>query len=521
MKLGTLLTAISERFPEREAVVFEGRRITFRALEERANRLANALRAHGLKVGDRVALYLPNSAALIEAMAGVLKAGGVIVPISTRLTVPEVSFIFEDSRPSVVFYSAEFRDAAERGAAGLDQPLMVMVDGDPAPSHLGLEALIAHAPPGRAPPLPTAPDDCVIGYTSGTTGRPKGAVATHMNIILLNGYMNAIEFRLTEEDTIIVTTPMAHRTGMGRIANMFASGCKLVVARRFDPKETSDLIAREKVSVLGCVPTIVRLLMPEIEKRPQAFASLRLIVATGEVFPAELKSRLFAALPAAGLYSFYAQTESGFVTGLRPQEQRSHPTSMGRAIPGIEIRVADEKMKDVADGVIGEFLVRCGPPGTFATMREYFVRPEATTEIYVDGWLRTGDAGYRDADGYYYFADRVKDMVVSGGLNIYSKEVELALAEHPAVTEAAIIGVPDPEFGEAVMAFVELKPGARASAEQLIDHCRTRIASYKKPKYVAFVDQLPRTATGKVMKGELRKRAAVAAACPTAVASRG
>ncbi len=349
----------------------------------------------------------------------------------------------------------------------------------------------------------------MIAYTSGTTGRPKGAIATHFSVCLLHGFMNATEFGMTDRDTVMVTTPMAHRTGLGRVVNMIMTGGRLIVMKRFDPKLAVDLIEREKVTVLGGVPTIVRMMMPEIERRPAALKTLRLIAATGEVFPVEVKQRLAASVPHVGIYSFYAQTEGGFIAGLRPEEQRARPHSMGRAVPGIEIRVVDADLNDVPDGATGEFLVRCGLPGPSTIMRAYYNRPDATAEAIVQGgWLRTGDVGYRDPDGFLYFVDRAKDMVVSGGLNIYSKEVEIALADHPAVADAAVIGVPDAEFGEAVMAYIELKPGQRASAEALIEHCREKIASYKKPKHVRFVDALPRTGTGKVMKGELRKIAA-------------
>ncbi len=233
------------------------------------------------------------------------------------------------------------------------------------------------------------------------------------------------------------------------------------------------------------------------------------MLATGEAFPVDIKKRLLTALPDLGIYSFYAQTESGFITNLRPEEQLDHGDSCGRAVPGVELRIVDGELNDLPDGEAGEVLVRCGGPGEIMTMRAYHNLPEATKATIVDGgWIRTGDVCRRDADGYLYFVDRVKDMIVSGGLNIYSKEVELALIAHPAVADAAVIGVADAEFGESVMAFVEREDGATPAAGDLIEHCRERIASYKKPKHVRFVDALPRTGTGKVRKQELRDLAA-------------
>ena len=267
------------------------------------------------------------------------------------------------------------------------------------------------------------------------------------------------------------------------------------------------LIEVEQASHIGVVPTIARMLLPEIEARPEACASLRTMLATGEVFPVEVKERLFAALPQLQLHSFYSQTEAGLVTNLRPAEQTRYPDSIGQPIPGAEIRIVDGDLKDVPPGEPGEILVRCGAPGEITMMPEYFNRPEATKAVYVDGWLRTGDMAREGPDGYYYFVDRLKDMIVSGGLNIYSREVEDALLTHPAVKEAAVVGVPDADFGEAVMAYVIPADGAPPEETALIDHCRTQIASYKKPRHIRIVDTLPRNTTGKVAKHLLREPA--------------
>ena len=505
MNLGVMLADCAQRYPDRMAVICGDRRIAFSELEERARKLANALLAEGLVKGERVALYLPNSAELVEAMAGVMLAGGLMVPISTRLTTPEVGFIFEDCEPNFVFFAPQFRDAAREAATKLDNVKMVAMEAV-EDSEIDFETLIASGATDALPPIPPDNDDCVIGYTSGTTGKPKGAIATHRNMIMVHGLMNPLECRLTGADRILVTTPMAHRTGLGRIANMFCLGSSIVIMKSFNPVEAVDLIKQEEITGIGCVPTIARLLAPEIERRTEDCATLRSMLATGEVFPVGLKKRLLTALPDLQIFSFFAQTESGFVACLRPEEQGSHPESVGRAVPGVEIRIVDEDLNDLPDGEAGEVLVRCGMPGEIMTMREYYKRPEANKDTLLDGgWVRTGDIFRRDDDGYLYFVDRAKDMIVSGGLNIYSKEVELALIEHQLVADAAVIGVPDVEFGESVMAFVQMEDGGELSADALIDHCRERIASYKKPKYVRFIEALPVTGTGKVQKQVLRR----------------
>jgi long-chain acyl-CoA synthetase len=231
---------------------------------------------------------------------------------------------------------------------------------------------------------------------------------------------------------------------------------------------------------------------------------VRLAVVTGEAFPVELKVRLQKALPEIRLYSFFGMTELGALTLLGPDEQVTKAASVGRINPGAEVRIVDDAGADVAPGEPGEILVRSGAPGRFLTMRGYFNNPKATAETLVNGWLRTGDLGRFDSDGYLYIVDRKKDMVISGGYNIYSKEVEATILELEGVADVAVIGVPDEIYGEAVAAFVEVGQGARPDTSQIIEHCKARIASYKKPKFVRFVASLPRNGTGKVLKFELR-----------------
>jgi acyl-CoA synthetase (AMP-forming)/AMP-acid ligase II len=437
-------------------------------------------------------------------MAGVLKAGGIIVPVSTRLTAGEIAHIIGDCEPVAVVYSDDLRHLSD-AALARNRAIRRLVVGRGVAGEEAFDAVIRSGLPAAPEPPPAAFDDCIIGYTSGTTGRPKGAVSTHANIILANGFMNSIEWELTSRDVIMATTAMAHRTGLGRLVNAFYLGCRVVMQPRFDAAEALSLIEQEQVTVIGGVPTVFRLMMPELEKRPEAARSVRLVVATGEVFPVPLKKRLKAALPHVGLYSFLAQTESGFIAGLRPEEQELKPDALGRPVPGVEVRLVDPSGQDVPIGQPGEILMRCGTPGHGLVMREYFRNPAATREAFVGDWFRTGDVGYFDEDGFLYFADRAKDMIVSGGLNIYSKEVELTLQDHPAVEEAAVFGVPDAEFGEAVAACVVLRKGVEASPDELVEHCRARIASYKKPRLVRFMDDLPKTGTGKVLKHELRK----------------
>ena len=506
MNICTLLAANAKRHPERPAVICGSERLSFRELDALTTQTADALIKGGITVGDRIGVCLPNGIELIEVLGGVLKAGAVIVPISGRLTAAERQLIFEDAKPAAIFFDNQTRQSVRKAAAALGNSLLIAVGG----SEVGERDFKQFRNQGSREAvisLPEEPTDALIAYTSGTTGRPKGAIATHGSIVIAQGYMQALEFGLRSDDVILVTTEIALRTGMGRVGNAFCLGSTMVLMPHFDAKEAVDLIEREKVTVIGLVPTIARMLIPEARRRPEALRTLRIMLATGEAFPVSAMTDLCEILPHLDIYSFFAQTEAGIIACLRPAERSTHPNSVGRPLPGVEVRIVDADMKDVAQGETGEILVRVGKPGQFSVMRGYYNLPKATADAFVDDWLRTGDMGRLDKEGFLYLVDRLKDMIISGGLNIYSGEVEAALLKHPAVAEAAVVGVPDPAFGESVMAFVKLKAGQSVTPEQLIEHCRPHIASYKKPKHIRFLDELPRNSSGKVVKRELRERA--------------
>lgn len=507
MNVGTLLTSYAKRNPERPAVICANRRLSFRELDALTNQIADALIKHGIKVGDRIAVCLPNSIELIGIMGGVLKAGAVVVPISGRLTMAERELIFEDAKPAATFFDQRMRQSVRKANAALANSFLIAVGGS-EDGEWDFDRFLSKGSPAPAISLPVEPVDAGITYTSGTTGRPKGVISTHVGIVVAQGYMQAVEFGLRSDDVALITTEIALRTGMGRVSNSFCLGSTMVLMPHFEAKEALNLIEREKVTVIGLVPTIARMLIPEIRRRPEACKTLRVMMATGEAFPVDVMAELVELLPQLGIYSFYAQTEAGIVACLRPAERLTHANSVGRPLPGVEIRIVDADMKDVALGETGEVLVRNGKPGQFSVMRAYYNQPKATAEALVDGWLRTGDMGRLDEDGFLYLVDRLKDMIISGGLNIYSGEVEAALLKHPALAEVAVVGVADAEFGESVVAFVRLKAGQSVAPEILIEHCRPYIAGYKKPKYISFIDELPRNSNGKVMKRELRERAA-------------
>ena len=390
-------------------------------------------------MGERIPIQLPNGIEFVERVYAAWAAGAAVVPINMRLTRREIDFIVADAKTAV-----------ESDA-----------------------------------------DDCLILYTSGTTGTPKGAVLTHASVILQNVDHHVFAWGIGEDDVYLATTPLAHRAGVGRLVNALGVGGTLVIMEKFDPAEALALVERERVTVAGFPPTVIRMLLPALKANPARCASLRRVIVSTEAFPLPLMREVSALLPGVEFYGVYGMSEAA-VSSANLDEQLARPGTAGKPLPGVEVKIAAD----------GELLVR----GNDVVMKGYFNRPEANAEAFRGGWFHTGDVARMDAEGYLYIIDRKKDLVVSGGYNVYSKEVEQVLLRHPDIVDAAVVGVPDAIYGEAVAAFIEPRPGAGLTAEFVIEHCRGQLAGYKKPRHVVFVDSLPRNSVGKVLKSELRKR---------------
>lgn len=507
MRLETILRAQAVRHREKVAVVCGGERLSYGELDQRIMRVANGLRKSGIKPGDRIVVSLPNCIEIVELFFAAFAAGAIVIPVTTHLTGGEVKHICDDSQPAAIVF--------EGAGTAISQAL----EAHPGSVRIATGRNSAGAveynelrkmPAEPLPPLSIESDDALIIYTSGTTGKPKGAIITHANIIVQHCFINALEWGISSEDRYLVTTPLAHRTGFARLSNSLLLGGTLVVMRKFEPREAVEMIARGKITVAGMVPTVCRMLLPEIRLAPHRCASLRRIVVTGEAFPVELKRQFIALLPDVRLVSFFAMTEAGAVTSLSHDEQFDHAASIGRPTPGVEVRIVDDAGADVKTGEAGELLVRVGQPGRYSVMRGYYNRPEETANAFKDGWFYTGDLVKADDDGYLYIVDRKKDMVLSGGFNVYTKEVELALLRNPEIADAAVVGVPDDIFGEAVAAFIEPASGSNPTPASVVEHVRAIVAGYKKPKYVFVIEALPRNSLGKVLKQKLRDQAATA-----------
>ncbi|MCW5679860.1 MAG: acyl--CoA ligase [Xanthobacteraceae bacterium] len=505
MRLEVVFSAHAARMPDKEAVVCEDRRVRYRDLQARVREVAGGLAKLGVGEGDRVVLYLPNGVEFVELLYAAFTLGAIAVPVTTRLTIRELAYFSEDSAAKVIVCSDAHADGVRNILKSLPDAKGVVI-GNPN------EGFVSFAEVSDKSFKPKAIDSdnevAMIMYTSGTTGKPKGVLLTHANILVNHGFMNATDWGIGHRDRYLVASPLAHRAGLGRLMNSMTLGGTIFVLPAFDAEEIAKTIEREKVTVVGMVPTMCRMFLPALEKNPARCETLRRIVVTGEAFPVELKKKLIALLPDTQLVSFFAMTEAGSITNLSHEEQFSHPKSVGRPAPGVEVRIVDENGKDVETGGIGEVIVRSGKPGAFTIMKGYYNRPEETAKSIRDGWFYTGDMAQRDDDGYIYIVDRKKDMILSGGFNIYSKEVEQTILEVEGVADVAVVGVPDEIFGEAVAAFVELDPKKKApTADDIVAHCREAIASYKKPKYVVFVEAMPRNAVGKILKHELSSRA--------------
>lgn len=493
--------------PDAVALTFEGRETTYAQFEAGSNRAAQALIAQGLKKGDRIAYLGKNSDHYFELLFGAAKVGVIMAPIGWRLAPPEIAYIAGDAQAKMLFVGAEVLQAAEQIAGELPGVTFVAMEAGTSgwPTYEAWRDAQAANDPGVAI---DERDVAVQLYTSGTTGRPKGAMLSHLNI--LGGRRRAQETPMAwnqwgPDDVSLVAMPVGHIGGTGWGIVGLVNGAKGVVAREFDPFKVLDYIEQDQVSKMFMVPAALQIVVRQPKAREVDYSRLKYILYGASPIPLDLLRECMEVF-GCGFVQQYGMTETcGTIVYLPPEDHapagNARMRAAGLPMPGVELKVVNEAGESLPANSVGEVAVR-----SVSNMAGYWRLPEATAATVADdGWLRTGDAGYLDEDGYLFIHDRVKDMIISGAENIYPAEVESAVYGHPDVAEVAVIGVPDDKWGEAVKAIVARKPGADPDPESIIAFARTRIAAFKVPKSVDFIDALPRNASGKILRRELRE----------------
>ncbi|HEX5622237.1 MAG TPA: long-chain-fatty-acid--CoA ligase [Solirubrobacteraceae bacterium] len=491
---------------DRTAVVEGARRLTYRELGDRVARLGSALDGLGVPTGAFVGTLAGNTGAHLECWLAVPAFGRVINSLNHRLTADELAFMIDDSRTPVLVADDARLDVARTLRDRCDSLRHVVHAGDgPCPSDcVAYETLLAESAPA-VPPDVLGETMAAISYTGGTTGLPKGVMLSHANLVA-----NAKHFlftdALTAEDRYVHAGPMFHAADSTMVFCVTWAGGTHILLDRFDLPRLVDAVERDGATVLVLVPTMIRMLLDHLDEHPADLGSLRLVHYAAAPMPASLLERAMGVLACDFLHGYGMTEAAPGVTYLSAADHRAgrHLDSVGHAIPGVQLEIRDALGRPLGDGEIGEICVR-GPN----IMLGYWNRPEATAEVLSDdGWYRTGDAGRLDG-GYLYLADRLKDMIISGGENVYTIEVENAIASHPGVREVAVIARPDDRWGERVHAIIVAQPGARLDEAAIVEHCRERIAAFKIPRSVELrAEPLPKSGAGKVLKSKLRAPAA-------------
>jgi fatty-acyl-CoA synthase len=500
-------------FGEKVGVVDGEKRFTYRQFGERTHRLANALVELGVEPGDRVSFLTYNTHQLLEAYYGVLEAGAVLNPINIRLTPKEIAYIVGHAGSKVVFFHKDFKPLVEALAAELPtKPRFVIMEG--APDGVAADEYEAVLSGGSRDPLSPAIDENGIAelfYTSGTTGFPKGVSMTHRELYL-HGMYAEIGLGFTQDDVVLHVVPLFHVNGWGTPHFLTMVGGQHVMLRKFEPVALMQAVERYKITRILAVPAIFNAVLNHPDRAKHDLSSLRQLIAGGAPSSPTLIRNLEEAFGVQTIVGYGLSetspiltlaTPRTFLSESEPPEKRQERQSMtGWPIPGIQLRVVHSDGRDVRpDGEqIGEIVVRSN-----VVMEGYYKDPEATAATIRDGWLHTGDMAVIDEQGYVLIKDRSKDIIIRGGENISSVEVENAILAHPAVLECAVVSAPDKALGEAPVALVVLKPGASATVKELRDHCKQRLARFKVPRDIHFRDALPKGGTGKILKAELRE----------------
>ena len=505
LNLALLLEQSAARTPGKLALIFDDYKLRYAEVNGAANKIANALVSLGVQRGDKVAMMLPNTPHFPICYNAILKAGATVVPLNVLFKQNEVQYHLEDSDSvALIAFEGFLGEAAEgfRKAQACSKLIVVQAPGSTNPlpdGALNFNQLLADNPP-TFEMVDTNPDDtAVILYTSGTTGRPKGAELSHANMFM-NALVSADRLlSISAEDVLLATLPLFHSFGQTCVMNVgLYLGATITMLPRFEPVKVMEIIQRDKVTLFAGVPTMYFYLLNHPAASDYDLSSLKRCCSGGAAMPVEVM-HAFNKKHNVQIMEGYGLSETSPVASFNHLDRPAKPGSIGTPIWGVQMAVLDPEGKPLPAGEMGEIAIR-----GHNVMKGYYKRPEATAEVIRNGWFRTGDLAKIDEEGFFYIVDRVKDMIIRGGFNIYPREIEELLYAHPAVAEAAVIGIPDQALGEEVKAVVACKPGQSVSEQDLIDYCKASLAAYKYPRSIEFRDSLPKTATGKILKRELK-----------------
>jgi len=508
MDLGHFYRRNAKLYPNKTVFIYKDIRITFKEFNERVNRLINAISDMAIEKRDRVAIISKNCHQYFEVYGVAEKGGRIIVPLNFRLAGKELAYQINDSEAKVLFVSQEYLDTIDSIRSDLKTVKNFICIGD-KPQYMENYEEVVSRYPADEPDVDINEDDIVyLLYTSGTTGLSKGVALTHRANVE-NAKCYTIELGIRRDDITMDMLPIWHIGSRSFAIMAFQKGCTHVIMDEFDPLATLEIIEKEKVTILPLIPTTLAFLVDSTNIEKYDLSSLRLIHYAGSPMPLALLKK---AVKKFGniFFQSYGQTESGPLISVLSKEDHiwegcdeevERLASVGAPIPYVDVRIVDQQSNDLGAGEVGEIIVKSDH-----IMKGYWKNPEMTAETIKDGWLYTGDMGKFDEKGYIYIVDRRKDMIISGGENIFSREVEEVLYTHPSVLEAAVIGIPDEKWGESVKALIVLKKGKKATEEEIIEYCKRNLTSYKKPKSVEFMDSLPKNPTGKILKRELREK---------------
>jgi long-chain acyl-CoA synthetase len=492
VNLAENLTRTAAEHGNRTALRLDDTELSFAQLDDASARVAGLLRSRGLEPGDRVGIMLPNVPYFPICYYGVLRAGGVVVPMNVLLKGREVNFYLGDPEAKLCFAWGGFAEAAGVGAAEAGAELVLVEPGE-------FDALLGQAEPDAEVADRASDDTAVLLYTSGTTGTPKGAELTHAN--LARNVESCLKlFETTSDDVVLGALPLFHSFGQtcGLNSSVRAGAC-LTLIPRFDPGTALGIIERDRVTVFQGVPTMYAAMLAHPERESFDVSTLRLCASGGAAMPLDVM-RGFEEAFGCVVIEGYGLSETSPVASFNHPDRERKPGSIGTPIEGVEMRVVDEQRNPVPDGEVGEIAIR-----GHNIMKGYWRRPDATADaIDADGWFYTGDMARVDEDGYFFIVDRKKDMIIRGGYNVYPREIEEVIYEHPAVREAAVVGIPHPELGEEVGAAIALHDGAEATVEEIRDFVKGQVAAYKYPRVIWTVDELPKGPTGKILKREIQ-----------------